>query len=137
MLPNLRHLENGLSTYYQQRLAEMAYRLFETDKIRVRMHYNDSCLVENQAFTQSSHIILNNTTKTLTSLKLRDMRISFCDNLEAAMIPESLQHLDLDLRTRRFDMSLAWPKESYLEYDSTEDEVRLVAIWRQNLRRLR
>ena len=137
VLPNLRHLENGLSTYYQQRLTKIAYRLFETDRIRVRMHYNDFCLVENQAFTKSFHIILNNMTKNLTSLKLRDMQLSFYDNLEAAMIPESLQRLDLDLRTRRFGRYLASPEENNLESDSIEDEVRIVAVSRQNWRRLR
>ena len=128
-------LENHALTYYQERLAELAHRPFETDRIRVRMHYNNWCLVENQAFTKSLQVILNNATKTLTSLKLRETRVIFYDNLEAAMIPECLQHLDLDLRTRKFGMDLAPVEENHLGFDSIK-EMRLVTVWRQNLRRL-
>ncbi len=132
MLPNLRHLENGLSTYYHH-----AHRPFDTDSIRVRTHYKDFPFFENQTFTKSLHIILNNSTKTLTNLKLRNVQLSFYDTREAAMIPEFLQYLDLELRTWSFGASLASPEEYHLESGSLEDEERLVEFWRQNLRRLR
>ena len=127
--------ENQAFTYYRERLAELAHRPFETDTVRVRIRH-DWCLVEIQAFTKSLHIILNSRNKNLTSLKLGEMQLSFYDIPEAAMIPECLQHLDLDLRTQRFGMELAWFEENYLESDLKE-EVKLVTVWRQNLRRLK
>ena len=137
MLPNLRHLENGLSTYYQQGLAEIANRLFESDRIRVRLDDNDLFCVERQRVTKSHHIILNNMTKTLTSLKLRDIHLGFSDTLEATMIPESLQHLDLDLRTRRFRRDLRDLNSDTVSILDLQNEPKLVAVWRQNLQRLR
>ncbi len=144
MLPNLRHLENGLSIYYQQRLAENthrpaenAHRPFKIDSIRVRTHYKDFPFFENQAFTKSLHIILNNSTKTLTSLKLRNMQLSFYDDPEAAMIPDFLQHLDLDLRTRSPGISLTSHEQYHREPESIEERARLGTVWRQILRRLR
>ena len=141
-LPNLRHLENGLSTYYHD-----AHRPFDTDSIRVRTHYKHFPFFENQAFTKSLHIVLNNSSKTLTSLKLRNMQLSFYDDPEAAMIPDFLQHLamipdflqhlDLDLRTRSPGISLTSHEQYHRELESIEERARLGAVWRQILRRLR
>ena len=135
VLPGLRHLESGLSTYPEQKLAELEHKLFLDDGISVSPDCRIADNENHQQFAAAFYIVLNNATKTINSLKLRD--ISFNETPSAAMIPGYLQHLDLELRIciyGQFGFS-AW--DLRLETASEEGQVNPSTLWRQCLRRLK
>lgn len=135
VLHGLRHLESGLSTHCEQKLAELEHKLFMDDGISVSPDYRIADNEEHQRFINAFQIVLNNATKTIDSLKLRD--IFFNETPKAAIIPWCLQHLDLELRTRPHDNGgvSAWIID--LETASEEGQVDPSALWRQCLRRLK
>lgn len=91
----LRHVENGLSTYCEQKLAEIEYKFLVDEGISIPQGYRDP---GHQHHFRARRIIFNSMTKSITSLKLRE--ISCYDACKAARIPCCLQHLDLEFRTR-------------------------------------
>ena len=135
VLPGLRHLESGLSTYCEQRFAELEHKLFKEDGISVSPDYRIADDEENQRFAIAFQIVLNNAAKTINSLKLRD--ISFNEAPKAAMVPWCLQHLDLELRIWAHGNGDVSVWEFNLETASEEGQVDPSTLWRQCLRRLK
>lgn len=88
VLPNLRHLENGLSTYYQQKLADIGNKLFTDDGISLQMNYETLGYSEPQAFLHGFRAVLKNVAETVTSLKMRE--VPWHKITEIAMIPENI-----------------------------------------------
>lgn len=133
VLPGLRHLECGLSTHCEQKFAELEHKFFMEDGV-VSPNYMIADNEENKRFTIASKIVLNNATKTIDSLKVRD--ISF-DETPRAMFPGYLQHLDLELRPRVCENDDFFSWKFNLETTSEEGQVNPSALWRQCLRRLK
>ncbi|CAD6582497.1 MAG: hypothetical protein ASARMPRED_000985 [Alectoria sarmentosa] len=136
VLPNLRHLENGLSTYYQQKLADIENKLFTDDGISLQMHYEALGLLEPPAFLYGFKTVLKSVAETLTSLKMRD--VQWHKFPEIAMIPENIQRLDLEIRILEQRKGyLPRPLVPGSVEQAKRNAVERAALWRRSLRRLR
>lgn len=95
VLPSLRHIESGLSTHCEQKLAEIDHKFAIDEGINIPQGWVPPGRHQN---AKVYRLVLNNMTETINSLKLCE--IAFDNTPKAAMIPLHLQHLDLELLNR-------------------------------------
>ena len=138
VLPNLRYLENGLSTYYQQKLAHIENKFFTDNGISLQMHHETLGYSEPLAFLHGFRAVLKNVAEFVTSLKMRD--VPWHKIIEIAMIPENIQRLDLEIRILepRGGVSPPHLTQAVVEPEQAKrNAVERAALWRHSLRRLR
>ena len=129
-LPNLRHVEHALSTYYLRFidgiLSEIRYRTRHDLQPLCYPCLSDSCIFATisipDAFTEGFKLIVRDLPDSITSLKLRNVALSQPYPSDDQGLSATLQHLDLELRIPE-----GWDNESK-PYGSA-----FVEAWRRNL----
>lgn len=129
-LPNLRHVEHALSTYYRRFLdgilSEIRDRTGYDLKPFCYSYSSDSCILATisrpDAFAEGFKLITGNLPDSVTSLKLRNVALSQPCPSDDQGLSATLQHLDLELRIPE-----GWNNESR-PYGSV-----FVEAWRRNL----
>lgn len=131
LLPSLRHLEHGLSTYWQQELTVIKGHTLTENEIRTLPHCEDSVKTRHQALNFGFEMVLNSATDTITSLKLKDTLVWM--NLGTATVPVSLQHLDLEMNTGREGTR----GSDWTTYSGKQHLMKSVRLWGRRLRGLK
>ncbi|CAD6593394.1 MAG: hypothetical protein ASARMPRED_007446 [Alectoria sarmentosa] len=129
-LPNLRHVEHALSTYYLRFIDGILSEI--RDRTRHDLQplcypcLSDSCIFATisipDAFTEGFKLIFQDLPDTITSLKLRNVALSQPYPSDDEGLSATLQHLDLELRVPE-----GWDNKSK-PYGSA-----FVEAWRRNL----
>ena len=96
LLPNLRHLEHGISTYHRQEIVSIKDKILTVNGKMISWQHEFPVENMKQALALGLRIILVNVTTNVISLKSRDAPVWL--GLQMFMIPSSLQHLDLEMR---------------------------------------
>lgn len=146
-LPNLRYLENGVSTYYEEELASREMKLLEDDGITVKQHfdvgfelnedlvyssnYPPQCFSDHLASVRGAKILFCNAIQTITSLKIRSM--PFYSKLGVVMVSQNLRCLNLEI----LRLSRRGTEIDDQERTLKDSDLPMTAVWRRYLYRLR
>ena len=99
LLPNLRHLEHGISTYQQQEFVSIKDKILMDNGVMFLWQHKFPVEQTKEALRLGNHIVLSNITKNLVSLKSRDVLVWL--GIQTFKILSNLQHLDLEMRVGR------------------------------------
>ena len=127
LLPNLRHLEHGISTYHRQEIASSKDKILTVNGAMFSWQHEYPVEQRKQALALGLQIVLMNVTRNVISLKSRDAPVWL--GLQTFMIPSNLQHLDFDLRVGR-DLRQNTKSRKFIFKIGTHLPAR---YWRQHL----
>ena len=99
LLPNLRHLEHGISTYQQQEFVSIKDKILMDNGVMILWQHRFPVEQTKEALRLGLQIVHSNITKDLVSLKSRDVPAWL--GIQTFKIQSNLQHLNLEMRVGR------------------------------------